>query len=532
MDREVLTKQIAQLRSTLGKMEIALGAVEEAIVWSDPLGRIQWCNRAFDNLVAQPHILILGKQILDLFPLRTAGQVLSVEEHPFTLALRTNERTKNYFEFLKAGELLTLDISSSSLEFSGDEPDDICIVLVARDVTESKQNEHKLLQANEELIRVTRLKDDFLANMSHELRTPLNAILGMAEGMLDGIFGPVNERQIDSLSTIENSGKHLLSLITDILDVSKIEAGEIKLDISSVSILYLCKSSIDLIKQQALQKNIQLNLKIEHNLPDLLIDERRMRQVLLNLLSNALKFTAEGGEITLQVQIIAEVLRISVSDNGIGIAEKDIEKLFQPFVQIDSALNRKYAGTGLGLVLVKRIVELHNGNVLVESQPDVGSCFSIELPTSVIFADSQYSVELGKDDKYKKIYRASELLLLAEDNQANVVTISSYLRAKGYRLELASNGQEAIDLARKLNPDLILMDIQMPIIDGLSAIEILKQDAKFDHTPIIALTALAMPGDRERATLAGASEYLGKPLKMKELLITIQRLLSSRTLVD
>ncbi|MEG4352272.1 PAS domain S-box protein [Microcoleus sp. LAD1_D3] len=401
--------------------------------------------------------------------------------------------------------------------------------------------------SNEELIRATRLKDAFLANMSHELRTPLNAILGMSEGLQDQVFGIVNERQIKALQTIERSGFHLLELIDDILDVAKIESGQMELDCTPVSVNHLCQSSLAFIRQQALQKRLQLEIKLQLNLPDLLIDERRIRQVLINLLNNAVKFTPEGGRITLEVSrqqrpadpdsadsppdfLVKETLRIAVIDTGIGIAPEDINKLFQPFIQIDSALNRQYTGTGLGLALVKRFVELHGGQVLLTSEVGVGSCFAIDLPCTA-GAPSSRDLESQTDPRIEPSQpeqEGSPLILLAEDNEANISTVSSYLRAKGYRILLAKNGEEAIALAKSENPNLILMDIQMPGMDGLEAMQQIRLDPSLVDVPIVALTALAMTGDRDRCLAAGANDYLSKPVKLKQLAATIQQLLTSQ----
>ena len=442
------------------------------------------------------------------------------------------------------------------------------------DIAERKQYEAQLQQTNEELARATRLKDEFLANMSHELRTPLNAILGMTEGLQEQVFGTVNEQQIKALETIERSGSHLLALINDILDIAKIESGQIELDYTPVSIVHLCQSSLAFIKQQAVKKRIQLQIKLPPNLPDLLLDERRIRQVLINLLNNAVKFTPEGGHITLEVSRqrrtkvldppplqgitrvriyktpleqemglkpqeerveIQDYLRIAVIDTGIGIAPENIKKLFQPFIQIDSALNREYQGTGLGLALVKRIVELHDGEVSLTSKMGLGSCFMIELPCPVVVSsspDRESQTEMSNQPLAPSIepsqpeQKKSPLILLAEDNEANINTISSYLKAKGYRIILAKNGEKAIDLALSEHPDLILMDIQMPGMDGLEAIKQIRHNPNLVNVPIIALTALAMDSDRDRCLAAGANDYMSKPVKLKQLVTMIQKQLS------
>jgi PAS domain S-box-containing protein len=406
-----------------------------------------------------------------------------------------------------------------------------------QELGERQQAEHQLTQRNEELIRATRLKDEFLANMSHELRTPLNAILGMSEGLQEGVFGPLNDQQIQSLQTIERSGTHLLALINDVLDVAKIEAGQVELNCTPTAIAYLCQSSMAFIKQQAFKKRVQLSVTIPQNLPDIVLDERRIRQVLINLLSNAVKFTPEGGHITLTVTLPpldepndgVQYLRFSVTDTGIGISEDNTKRLFQPFVQVDSALNRQYQGTGLGLALTKRIVDLHGGQVGLTSQLGEGSCFTIDLPYQASMAIPTHATLPSSDPSIMAPEGTqSPLILLVEDNDVNIGTTSSYLRAKGYRIEVAKNGQDGITQATALSPDLILMDIQMPGMDGIEAMQRIRQIPSLATTPIIALTALAMDGDRDRCLKAGANEYLRKPIRLRQLVSAIQALLLSR----
>jgi signal transduction histidine kinase/CBS domain-containing protein len=245
-----------------------------------------------------------------------------------------------------------------------------------------RQTNDCLALTNEQLARATRSKDEFLSNMSHELRTPLNAILGISEGLLDEGFAPLTDKQKKALRTIEKSGKHLLELINDILDLAKIEAGKLELSFTSVAIANLCDSSMGFIKRQASKKNITLNTKILNGAERSFMDERRMRQVLINLLSNAVKFTPDGGDVTLEVSVNEEDRKVifCVRDTGIGIASEDKHKLFKTFVQIDSSLSRRHDGTGLGLALVQRIVELHSGSVRLESEVGKGSQFMVTIP--------------------------------------------------------------------------------------------------------------------------------------------------------
>jgi PAS domain S-box-containing protein len=432
-----------------------------------------------------------------------------------------------------------------------DQGNPVAMVGLNRDITRRKRAELNLQRTNQELARATRLKDEFLATMSHELRTPLNAILGMTEGLQEEVFGPLTDHQRRSLNTIERSGNHLLSLINDILDLSKIEAGQLDLDLAPVSVDVLCNSSLAFVKQQAHKKHLQLEAQIPARLPNLYGDERRLRQVLINLLSNAVKFTPAAGRVTitvcysplpsppgsvkrelmtLQGETVVKVgtLTVAVADTGIGIRAEDAKRLFQPFVQIDSALNRQHQGTGLGLALVKRITEMHGGTVEFTSEVGGGSCFTVQLPVVALPADNSVGVDVTVAVEVPTALNpaTAPLILLVEDNEVNINTTTAYLTAKGYYLVVARNGTEALSLAQTTNPDLILMDIQMPEINGLEAIRQMRQIPTLVNVPIIAITALAMPEDRERCLAAGANEYISKPIRLKHLDQTIQALLA------
>ncbi|EFO80477.1 two-component hybrid sensor and regulator [Oscillochloris trichoides DG-6] len=392
-----------------------------------------------------------------------------------------------------------------------------------------------LMVANAELERASRLKDEFLANMSHELRTPLNTILGRAEILAEGIYGPINQEQHEAVRSMSESGRHLLALINDILDLSKIEAGKLELQLSLVDMVTLCEASIRMVAQSALKKEIRLHSSISPQVDVIYADERRLKQILVNLLSNAVKFTPAGGQVELEVQTDPDQQSVSftVSDTGIGIAEADMARLFQPFVQIDAGLTRQHDGTGLGLVLVQRLTEAHGGSVAVQSQEGLGSSFTVRLP----WLHPQASASLDPDDLLHTLRQMGRIaadvapvappqplpprwhILLAEDNEDNISLLLDFLPFHGYALTIARNGQEALDLARECHPDAILMDIQMPVMDGIEAIRRLRADPDpgLAHTPVIALTALAMPGDRDRCLAAGADAYIVKPLVLHDL---------------
>jgi PAS domain S-box-containing protein len=257
---------------------------------------------------------------------------------------------------------------------------------ILRDIRATKEYERRLEHSNADLTRATRLKDEFLATMSHELRTPLNAILGMSESLEEEVYGQISDRQRQSIATINRSGHHLLEMINDILEMSNLTGGQIELKITNVEINELCQSSWSVVAQRALPKRLPIAINIATDLSEIVIDRRRIQQVLINLLGNAIKFTPEHGQITLDVYLEKPIndphqfICFAVTDTGIGIDTADLPQLFQPFVQIDRNLNRQYEGTGLGLALVKQIVELHGGGVSVQSELGQGSCFAFKLP--------------------------------------------------------------------------------------------------------------------------------------------------------
>jgi PAS domain S-box-containing protein len=383
-----------------------------------------------------------------------------------------------------------------------------------------------LSRANSNLARALRVKDEFLANMSHELRTPLNAILGLSESLGEQIAGPLNEKQQKYISTISESGHHLLSLINDILDLAKIEAGQITMDINKVDIHSICQASLRMIKQLAQKKDQQVSLQIDEGLGLMWADERRLKQMIVNLLGNAVKFTPEHGKLGLDVHGDEEANQISITvwDNGIGIKADDLERLFQPFIQLDSGLAREATGTGLGLALVAQMARLHGGSVNAVSEPGNGSRFTIVLPWEPALAtDTASRMRItGKFRAIKLDEATKPTILLVEDTKEVVMMLKDYLELAGYEVFTAQDGVDGLVQARHVKPDLILMDIQMPRMDGFETTRKLRSDPNFRYTPIIALTALAMPHDRERCLEAGMDEYISKPVNLKALVKIVQ----------
>ncbi|MBI5826025.1 MAG: PAS domain S-box protein [Chloroflexi bacterium] len=434
-----------------------------------------------------------------------------------------------------------VEISLSWLVVPGHEHDFSRVIVTTVDITRLKQAEEllrgytselerRVQERTAELIHANRAKDEFLANMSHELRTPLNSVLGFSESLLEGIRGPMDTKQQQAVEMIHASGQHLLGLINDVLDVSKIEAGKFELQLENLPVDEICRSSLNFIRQLANRKSITVEYSSS---PAAAIhaDPKRLKQILVNLLHNAVKFTPDEGSVTLDVQADAAqgLMRFSITDTGIGISTEDQQKLFKPFVQVDSSLSRQYEGTGLGLTLVKKLVEMHGGSVELQSEPGKGSCFTFVLPwNQKEQAQDNPPLPDAVMDGIPKINAAPTIrgkVLLVEDNEANIMVTLDYLENAGYQVFLASDGGDVLSKAELVLPNIILMDIQMPNVNGFEATRRLRSDPRFVSVPIIATTAFAMPGDRERCLAAGMDEYLSKPIKLKELKQMIERFL-------
>lgn len=385
-----------------------------------------------------------------------------------------------------------------------------------------QQRTLELTEANTDLARAARLKDEFLASMSHELRTPLNAILGLTEATREGVWGAVTSAQDERLQLVEESGRHLLSLINDILDLAKIGAGKLLPEVDEVDVVGTAAATLRLVAQIALEKQVQLESELPASGPVVETDGRMLKQILLNLLNNAVKFTPAGGRVRLEVVCAPEVVTFRVIDTGIGIAAEEMRRIFRPFVQVNQGLTRAYGGTGLGLALVARLTDVLHGSVEAESEPGRGSVFTLRLPAHAGGkAPHRPSSAEATPGRRQSVARAT--ILLAEDDDASARTYIGYLVAKGYNVLLARDGEAAVRLARDVQPALILMDIQMPRLDGLEAIRQLRADPDFAATPMIALSALATPSDRDRCLAAGASAFISKPTSLRELRAAIAR---------
>ncbi|MGE0434282.1 MAG: ATP-binding protein [Planctomycetota bacterium] len=396
---------------------------------------------------------------------------------------------------------------------------------------EARRSRDELAVANRALETASHQKDAFLAGMSHELRTPLNAILMLSEALGEKVCGELNDRQERMVNQVFESGHHLLDLVNDLLDVAKGEAGKIELELQHCDLEAVCESALRLTRPNATARNQQLEFTIAPPGIRMIADDRRLKQMLVNLLGNAIKFSPTGKRIGLDVagdEARSEV-RLTVWDEGPGIAAELIPRLFQPFVQLDTSLRRE-AGSGLGLSLVKRMAELHGGSVALESKVGEGSRFTLSLPwnspnghvraggASVPGASEPAAATAA--ERAPSRTRSPEdppLIIVAEDNAIAAEAIQAMLTAAGYETRVAVDGIQLVAVATAEPPDLILLDVQMPNLDGLEAMRRMRGIATLANVPMIALTAMAMPGDRQRCLEAGANHYISKPIRLASL---------------
>ena len=441
------------------------------------------------------------------------------------------------------GKVFDVEIFMRPIRLKGEDH----ILVAIRDITEKKRvtdELHRALALAEKMrIRAegaSDAKSKFLANMSHELRTPLNAILGFSELLEGQYYGSINEKQATYVQAIYSSGEHLLELINDILDLSKVEAGKMTFCGSSVTLGQLLENAFTIIKETAYKRGIRLELEVDEPLlsHEIWADEIRLKQVVMNLLSNAVKFTPSGGTVRLEATKTDHEIQISVRDNGIGIEPEDQSRIFEEFEQVDSSFSRHQQGTGLGLSLTRKLVEMQGGNISVQSDgKNKGSVFKFQIPyilppktettdpcspdkLSVNKADSVVDNEI---DHHKR-----PTIMVVEDNSVNMKLTTNLLEIGGYRSLPAFSSEEAINILKNQTPDLILMDISLPGMDGLTATQAIKKNPSTANIPVVALTAHAMKDDKERAVEAGCDAYLLKPIETRTFYMTISGLLDSK----
>jgi len=382
------------------------------------------------------------------------------------------------------------------------------------------QRTSELQSANQELARANKLKSEFLANVSHELRTPLSAIIGFSQILLDGIDGPVNEEQLQDITQVNKSGQSLLSLINQILDLSKIEAGKMELSLERVELPMLISAVLDSISPLAQEKGLRIDTRFPPGLPAVEGDAARLKQILINLLSNAVKFT-DRGRIEVIAQPSGRMVRIAVKDTGIGISREAQKLIFDEFVQGDGSSTRRHGGTGLGLSIVRKLVEMHGGAITVISEPGMGSTFTFTVPA---WATGQGTATPLQPRPLRRPNQGlpGTAILVVDDDPSVRQLISRHLEQEGWKTVQASNATDALQLARESRPMLITLDIMMPDASGWWVLEKLKEDPQTAGIPVLVVTIVE---DQRLVFALGASDYLGKPYDRGALIAKIHRLL-------
>jgi signal transduction histidine kinase/DNA-binding response OmpR family regulator len=559
-----LNHQIQELRGTLGKMEIALGSVDEAIVWTDDQARIQWCNSTFDKLVKKIHILILGQQLTDLLPLSQGNITVDKKLHPVIQVLETKSKGKDQYEFEHDNCRLVLEISWSYLQMPNHLQQDSHIgsaVIVIHDITERKAAEIFLQQAKNELEQrvkertqelislnrqlfeynlaleeakkiaetASKVKSEFLATMSHEIRTPLNAVIGLTELLFNT---GLDETQADFVNTIQSSGEMLLTLINDILNFSKIETGQFELIQEPFDLKALINPIIDIITLQAKIKKLKLNYQIESPIPNLIIgDANRLSQILLNLLNNAVKFTESGAvDISLKSRKLDNLNEISsielefcVKDTGIGISNSKINQLFQPFRQLDTSLSRKYGGTGLGLAISKKLVEMMGGKIWVESQEGIGSKFFFTIITSETPNLAVINPQNQEKNNFDKNFIGKQILII-DANIINQKNLIQQIQSWGMLNCAVFTGKQALNLIIKgIKFDLIILDLELLDMDYVYLIQEIRRQYVLNKIPIIILSSPSQPEFNIPNIDGDSIETLKKPMQQSQLYELMQK---------
>lgn len=486
----------------------------DSVLLIDQNNKVQWVNEAFTRITGYSFEEIQGRE---------PGELLN---HP-----KTNQDTLDkLIEGRRARQPFRLEIlnrhkdghdvwlETNQVPILGNQGGEMSYIAIERDMTAAKQNAQQLEEARLAAEEGGRAKSDFLATMSHEIRTPMNGVIGMAQLL--------EETDLDSdqrlyTNTILSSAKTLLALINDILDLSKLDAGQISLNPCNFDLHQCLEETIQLLRTQAEAKGLTLEVERDVDLPRYLVgDDHRLRQILNNLVGNAIKFTEKGRvKVSVEMEPAQDggvLLNCAIIDTGIGIPKDMLTGIFERFSQADAAISRRFGGSGLGLAISRRLAEAMGGRITVTSEIGSGSCFTLVLPFA-LGSTAEATALPNQEPKGGNDGLSGERILVAEDNRVNRLLIQKFLKDASVELEFAHDGAEAVDKAKLFRPDIILMDISMPVMDGLEATRIIRASGQ-SQPVIVALTANAFDSDREACLAAGMNEFVTKPISKSQLL--------------
>ena len=532
-----MLKQLDPSQAVPERVRSALDTMTEGLLVLDNKEQIMLANRAFATLLNTSPEALMGRKVGE-FPWSDAeGELLKADTHPWHLALLSGEAQRNRRVRLTPpeGERLTFMINCSPILASGGRY--VGVMVSFDDITQLEEAEIELLHSKEAAEAANQAKSVFLANMSHEIRTPMNAILGFTELLKRG-FGRNSVDTHKHLEIIHSSGKHLLDLINDILDLSKVESGNLEMEQERFNPFPVILEVVKVLGVRAGEKSIGLELKVQEDVPETIIgDPGRLRQIITNLVGNAVKFTEHGGvTVTAYVERLSGddlQLHIDIVDTGMGMNTEATSRIFQDFVQADVSVARKFGGTGLGLSISRKFARALGGDITVESEPGVGSVFRVTVnagsAVGVAWITPEQALAVAnlplKQENTDWIFPAARILVV-DDGPENREFVKVVLEEHGLTIDEANNGRIAVEMATATNYDLILMDVQMPEMDGLTATQTLRDSGL--KTPILALTANAMQGFEQELLAAGYTDYMTKPIDLDLFISKLAQLLNAK----